>query len=506
MTTPNDIAAAIETNDPVVVDEVIDEFCSSVSEHALGDIDAACAQLQAARNFTALGRLADAAIQQGHHGPMWQHLVQSLLDNGAYTAARATITEALERDDLASSQRSALGGQLGRIGKDLYLRTDAAEHLIASVDAYAQAVRDGGDPLWHGVNAHALAQLARRRGIEVAPLDIESTHDLMRRAEASAAADPTNKWAIATMVETSLLIGNPVPVDIIVTQLADAPPFLHGSLRRQLREVWNLPDDHQAVMALAELSLQHGGTTEIELPPTPDGFEKMFGTEAPIPLENYRSGSKAAESVCTLTTAGGFHAGTGFALDGVHLHPSLAGRRVIITNEHVIPLPSRDGVRAETLSASFTARNIEALSGFTGIWWSAREDLDIALLVSDQLDGSDVASLQPAHAVPEVIDGAYVYVVGHPGGGGLQMSIRGNDLLDTDGTRLHYRAPTQGGSSGSPVFDRAWQLVGVHHYGSANLSALKHKTGRYPGNQGTALPAVTQRLAAYGLDQTSAPT
>jgi hypothetical protein len=501
VTTLEDIAQAIETNDTVVLDDVVDELCGSVEDHTLDELEAACELLSDARQFTALGRLADASIQQGRHGTMWQHLVQSLLDNGAYTAAKATITTTLERNDLTSSQRSALAGQLGRIGKDLYFRTAAPEHLVASVQGYSQAVRSGGDPLWHGVNAHALAHLARKRGIEVSPPDIESTHDLMRRAEANAASDPTNKWAIATMIETSLLIGNPIPIDTIATQLADASPFLHASLRRQLREVWGLPDDHPAIMTLAEFSLSHGGTDEIALPPTPDGYEKMFGTEAPIPLENYRSGSKAAESVCTLTTAGGFHAGTGFALDGAHLHPSLVGRRVIITNEHVVPLPTREGVRAETINASFTARNIEPLGGFTCIWWSAREDLDIAVLVSDQLDGSDVASLQPASSVPEVVDGAYVYVVGHPGGGGLQMSIRGNDLLDTDGIRLHYRAPTKGGSSGSPVFDRAWQLVGVHHYGSSNLSALKHKTGRYAGNQGTALGAVIERLTNAGIDQ-----
>ncbi|HBL29593.1 MAG TPA: serine protease, partial [Acidobacteria bacterium] len=48
-------------------------------------------------------------------------------------------------------------------------------------------------------------------------------------------------------------------------------------------------------------------------------------------------------------------------------------------------------------------------------------------------------------------DTAKVYVIGHPLGGGLSLSLTDNALLGTSERLLHYRAPTEGGSSGSPV-------------------------------------------------------
>ena len=513
MTTLESIAAAIEGNDPDLLDELVGAVCVSVADHPLAELDAVCEYLKHARQFDALGRVADAAIQQGHDGRMWGYLVQSLLDRGISTAAQASIDAALQRNRLSPTERAELLGQAGRISKERYVRTDDPAHLHQAIALYTQGVFAGGDRLWLGVNAHALAHRGRRRGVDVAPLEIESERDLMKGARAK--AESGDHWAIATLVEASLLVGLPVPVDTIVTQLADADTFLLASLRRQLREVWDRGDDHPAVMQLAEFALRQGaGEIEVAagsfekmqgtIEGTSGSFEKMWGPEKPIPLDNYHKGITAAGSVCSLLDPTGQHLGTGFALDGQHLHQQLAGRRVLVTNEHVVPMSGGVAVRPETLRASFTAHDTEPVSGFTGVWWSARNDLDIALLVSEQLDRSAVSSLQPARAEPAVYDGAYVYVVGHPGGGGLQLSIRGNDLIDTDGIRLHYRAPTKPGSSGSPVFDEAWQLVGVHHYGSDNLSALRHQTGRYKGNQGTMLSAITARLSTEHLDLGSA--
>ena len=44
------------------------------------------------------------------------------------------------------------------------------------------------------------------------------------------------------------------------------------------------------------------------------------------------------------------------------------------------------------------------------------------------------------------MEGAYVYVIGHPAGGGIKFSIRGNDLLayDADKFKVHHRPNRRG--------------------------------------------------------------
>jgi len=99
-----------------------------------------------------------------------------------------------------------------------------------------------------------------------------------------------------------------------------------------------------------------------------------------------------------------------------------------------------------------------------------------------------------------------VYVIGHSGGGGLEFSFQDNELLDHEGPgdshfsgdpcRLHYRAPTEKGNSGSPVFNsKQWQVIGLHHAGGI-LSHLNGKSGTYQANEGIALLSIIKAVNA----------
>jgi hypothetical protein len=82
-----------------------------------------------------------------------------------------------------------------------------------------------------------------------------------------------------------------------------------------------------------------------------------------------------------------------------------------------------------------------------------------------------------AKSLPALEQTARVYIIGHPGGRDLAFSFQDNELLDHEGPsagkpqipgvcRVHYRAPTEGGSSGSPVFNaRLWEVIALHHNG-----------------------------------------
>ena len=91
-------------------------------------------------------------------------------------------------------------------------------------------------------------------------------------------------------------------------------------------------------------------------------------------------------------------------------------------------------------------------------------------------------------------------MIGHPAGGGLKFSIRGNDLLgyDPESFRVHYSAPTEGGSSGSPVFNQAWQLMAVHHAGDAKMRRFDDPSATYQANEGITIKAIREE---YGRDR-----
>ena len=71
---------------------------------------------------------------------------------------------------------------------------------------------------------------------------------------------------------------------------------------------------------------------------------------------------------------------------------------------------------------------------------------------------------------------AKVFIVGHPKGGDLSFSVSDNEVVDHElddepcdrPRRIHYRTPTEPGSSGSPVFHhKSLEVVGLHRTGRA---------------------------------------
>jgi V8-like Glu-specific endopeptidase len=69
-------------------------------------------------------------------------------------------------------------------------------------------------------------------------------------------------------------------------------------------------------------------------------------------------------------------------------------------------------------------------------------------------------------------------------------SLDDNLLLDHDGVRVHYRAPTEPGSSGSPVLDRQWELIALHHAGRPSMPKLHGSNETYAANEGIAIAAI----------------
>jgi len=109
---------------------------------------------------------------------------------------------------------------------------------------------------------------------------------------------------------------------------------------------------------------------------------------------------------------------------------------------------------------------------------------------------ADAATLTCTPDPPVIESKSKAYVVGHPRGAGLQISLHDSRLLDVDDEwrLMHYRTPTDPGSSGSPVFNEDWQVMALHHAGTSETPRL-HGDGTYEANEGIVLSAIRRKLA-----------
>jgi V8-like Glu-specific endopeptidase len=128
---------------------------------------------------------------------------------------------------------------------------------------------------------------------------------------------------------------------------------------------------------------------------------------------------------------------------------------------------------------------------------------DVTILRFDKQDEKEIRKKLTAKNVPLFTlsnrnlqkDGnERIYIIGHPAGGTLQLSLQDNALLDFEGRLLHYRTPTVGGSSGSPVFDSDWNLVGIHHAGGNYIRKLNNERGMYQANEGIRISSIIEEL------------
>jgi hypothetical protein len=55
-----------------------------------------------------------------------------------------------------------------------------------------------------------------------------------------------------------------------------------------------------------------------------------------------------------------------------------------------------------------------------------------------------------------------VFVISHPLGGPLALSVRDTRLVAAEGFDVDYYAATELGSGGAPVFDDEWNIIAIH--------------------------------------------
>ena len=100
-----------------------------------------------------------------------------------------------------------------------------------------------------------------------------------------------------------------------------------------------------------------------------------------------------------------------------------------------------------------------------------------------------------AAGIQSVREGRRVNIIQHPGGRPQEITFRDNKLLAVRDDILQYLTDTEYGSSGSPILNDHFQLVGLH----SQRVADPRKPDRWYRNQGFRLSAIVgdggQKLA-----------
>jgi S1-C subfamily serine protease len=490
--------------------------------------------------FGQMERVAESLLFTGQDdAQIRRQYAQALIDQSKLTAAVYVLESLVERTGgIDPSENAEARGLLGRVYKQLYINAvlpdpDAARvplhrlNLQRAVDTYLGVYRAApARHLWHGINAAALTLRAVRDNVSLREAVDGAALAREILATIEAREDP-DAWDLATGAEACLALDAPDKAlqwiaRYVVKPEADA--FELASTLRQLKEIWGLTIDTMPgslVLPLlqSQLLMRTGGRVDLaagEAKPTIKNteerthdtvtLEKILGKEGVVSLGWYKLGLDRTQAIAKILdkTEDGF--GTGFLIRGGDLVPALGDTVVILTNAHVVSNDPAVQAKHSSLDPDdativFEASEAAGQQKFKAkkmVWTSPPDKLDATLLEIDP-PLLNIKAYPVAKRLP-VADGTQkVYVIGHPKGGGLSLSLNDNLLLDYDDRVLHYRAPTEGGSSGSPVFNQKWDLIGLHHAGSLKMPRLRGQEGTYAANEGIWIQRIIQALTEAGV-------
>ena len=494
-------------------------------------------ELRKWRHFGTMQKLSDALIRLGCNAHVvYRQYAQVLIERGELIPALELLLALVKRAKDDPREYSESCGLLGRVYKQIYVeakgcRLGMAEIALLDSISYYRTIYDA-DPrsVWHGVNLVALLIRADRDGIA-----IPNALNHKRMAEAVVKhveerwTDELPGWEYATAAEACLALEDWPGAERWLQKYLTAPDvdaFAIASTLRQFTEVWGLRVDGSPsgelipVLRAALLSRKHG---RLDLTPAQvhrmhgakaNAFERILGDGGLQTYQWMRQGIERARAIAKIRQPDGRGVGTGFLVCGRDLCDAFDDQPLLLTNAHVL---SNDAAHRAAVSPDDAQISFEALAepGRTAqwhrvrevVWNSGPEALDASLVRLDLMP-KDLEPCPIANNQPPPNDNQRVYVIGHPLGGELSFSLQDNRLLDHEcppngqpsraaRCLLHYRAPTQPGSSGSPVFDQTgWKVVGLHHAGGDFMPRLNGKIGTYAANEGIWIRSIQEGLAS----------
>lgn len=217
-------------------------------------------------------------------------------------------------------------------------------------------------------------------------------------------------------------------------------------------------------------------------------FERILGSNDLVDMNYLERGLQVSRAVCRIILIGPGGGDRGYAT------AFMISPRLLLTNHHVFPsFSDADGAIAEfnyELDMLGHPKPTTRFNVSPRTYYWANEELDYALVGIDPQPALGTASLEGFGwlrlnpEIGKINETEFVSLVQHPGGSPKECSIRENQLIKIEPTTLVYKSDTAPGSSGSPVFNDSWQVVGLHHSGLPD----KNTAGQMLGPDGKPVP------------------
>jgi hypothetical protein len=522
----------------------VDVVCTEIIERSAADAELlpeASARrllrgLQRKGRFRNMTLLASALLQSGlRTGEVRRRYAQSLIDQGLFFEGEQALQAIIS--DPASVRREVgeAKGLLGRIYKQLYVNSGDPgsarnrANLERALKEYLEGYRlNTYENYWHGINVVALTERARRDGVlaegfqDVRALAEEIVATLDRREEEG---EKVYAFDEATRMEAYVALGR--HKDALDTALryldcADVDAFELQSTLRQLRQVWQLKEEEPpGDRLLPLLNSAHldavGGAFALDArtvareaaaaSKADSEFEALLGTTRMQTFRWYRKGLEQCGSVARVERRDGTGHGTGWLVRAEDFFPGWTGV-LLLTNNHVVSDPeNRFSILPSDAQVNFQAQGEVYDVESQIIWASSYKELDATFL---RLKGEGVPKAAPLVLHERPVKTAdpppRMYIIGHPNGRDLEISLQDNLLIACNEQLVHYRTPTEPGSSGSPVFEpEDWRVVALHHKGSKQLRRIDGQDGTYEANEGIAIRAIQEQTRSAGLAPPASP-
>lgn len=194
--------------------------------------------------------------------------------------------------------------------------------------------------------------------------------------------------------------------------------------------------------------------------------ERILGSNDILHIDFLARGMMAARSVARLVYAGGLIHGTGF----------LVAPDALMTNNHVIPDPTdahKTVAEFEMFDAAGARLEIRQCELAPERFWFTSKALDITVVaLGDTPEARACTAGLGWHPMVglqgKIVIGESINIIQHPGGRAKSVVLHNSNLLHLENGGdldpfMWYSSDTERGSSGAPVFNNRWEVVGVHH-------------------------------------------
>ncbi|MCP5007240.1 MAG: trypsin-like peptidase domain-containing protein [Planctomycetes bacterium] len=235
-------------------------------------------------------------------------------------------------------------------------------------------------------------------------------------------------------------------------------------------------------------------------------FERLIDEKDFLPVWFFEQGAQVQRSVARVVLTkphAGFPPGTGWAT-GFMISPSL-----FLTNNHVIPNEAfAKKIRMQfnyQLGPDGGERETESFFPLSDNIFHTNAALDYTLIrLRPKLpaigDGDPVVAgarwgFIPVNDNPVFREKQHFNIIQHPDGRHKEVALQNNEIDKLFQNTVLYKADTEPGSSGSPVFNNLWQLVALHHAGGE-----RDEDGKWLSNEGIRIDRIVEDLRQHFAD------